>query len=200
MKKEILVLSYCLIHLAILSVVRSSLWRKWRLRAQVAGDEGYSVLRYSDFRRNAGWFLSALLLALLLASYLCPWDFYEQLPWVEFTAGSALLLAGSLAAWYPVIESQGRLILVRDEGVRAISPWSRSISFKWNEVTSLRWIPILPENFVIRTTRGIMFVSPVLLNLDIFAKQVMRNVPRERWMSSEKMLRKAERGPFEPYR
>jgi len=136
-------------------------------------------------------------LVLLVMPILDAWERIEGFSWFSFAFGAAWLLCGSAAPWLLIVWVYGPAFIVSKEGITKISTWRKSTVVRWNEITSVRFVPLY-DMFVVRSPKGRMSISPLLVNIDSFAKGVIENVPKNKWQESEKDLTKALSGPFRP--
>jgi hypothetical protein len=65
-----------------------------------------------------------------------------------------------------------------DNGIQVRSPWSKRRSIKWSEVTGLRWRNTM-KWLDISTSKTVVHITPLLLNLDEFSMVCRQHVPDE---------------------
>lgn len=156
------------------------------------------VLSFGEGRKKAVWIFALILLTLfgmiaISVAFVVP----ISNAWLTAFVSAAFFCMVGLAPWLLFLESYGSFQIVTKNGIFKRSPWTGSAHVLWGQIESVRWIPIL-DNFLVRTDKSFFFVTPVFENLDVLAKAVMEQVPRDRWIGAERWLTKASAGPFQP--
>jgi len=101
-----------------------------------------------------------------------------------------------LLPFYYVIETQFRSPIVTTKGVANRSPWSRRFFLRWDDIELVSFTTLMGNEFILKSRKGNIRIICILMNLDKFAKALMENVPREKWVKVEKKLVQALKGPF----
>ncbi len=157
-----------------------------------------SILKFSDRRKRAirAYTLALVLFFFALSMYAATLTLDQ--PKLLSEIGSALFLCvlGS-APWILVVEPYGNVRVLTKKGIIKRSPWTGTAFVSWDEMTSVRWVPLI-DNFFIRSAKGSFSVNPVYENLDRFAEAVQMNLPRSKWAHASEKLSLATRGPFQP--
>jgi len=157
-----------------------------------------AVLKFSDRRKKAIWILVLILTVYFFALtlYAAPVRFQKP-QWLN-AGGAALFmcLLGS-APWILFVESYGNIRVVTTNGILKRSPWTGTTYVRWDEIESVRWIPII-DDFFVTSEKGLFAVNPVYENLERFAEGITKNLPRSKWIHAEKRLNQALGGPFQP--
>jgi len=161
-------------------------------------DDGARVLVYAEFRKKAVWGLALIVLGLLLViAVLISLAESVEDTWSN-VVGSSLFLCGlGLGPWILFLEPYGSYRIVTKNGIFTRSPWNGRFYASWDEVVSVKWIPVI-DNFFLRTEKGIMAVTPVFENLEYFAQAVLANVPSSKRIQAQKKLDRALSGSFQP--
>jgi hypothetical protein len=198
-KTEFLILLYVLFQILMFVAIRGWIAKGdlMRVRQATLTSGGAVALATGTLSRRIAWGVLIVFLVLLVMPILDAWEGIEGFSWFSFAFGAAWLLCGSAAPWLLIVWVYGPAFLVSKEGITKISTWRKSTVVRWNEITSVRFVPLY-DMFVVKSPKGRMSISPLLVNIDSFAKGVIENVPKNKWQGSEKYLTKALSGPFRP--
>ena len=160
--------------------------------------EDARVLVYGASRKKAVWGLALIVLGVpLVVAVLISLAENVEDTWSN-VVGSSLFLCGiGLGPWILFLEPYGSYRIVTKSGIFTRSPWNGRFYVSWDEVVSVKWIPVL-DNFFLRTEKGIIAVTPVFENLAYFAQAVLANVPSSKRIQAQKKLDRALSGSFQP--
>lgn len=165
-------------------------------------DDPVAILKFSDDRKKAIWVFALFLMGFffvleVIGAIFAPFEPRETYLERIGTLTALLCLCGLVGPYILFIEPYGNIRVVTLNGILKRSPWTGTSFIRWDEMKSVRWVPIL-DNFFVTSMKGLFAVSPVYENLDKFADGVMKNLPRAKWIHAEEMLDRASRGPFQP--
>jgi hypothetical protein len=101
-------------------------------------------------------------------------------------AGGSLFLLSVLGGLLLIEIVRVRIVLTED-GITRYSPWTGTVSVKWNDIKSVRWSSY-NRWFVLRTDAATIRVSRSLEGIEVFADTIRRKVAAERWVQVSEEL------------
>lgn len=178
-----------------------ALGRKWPLPPGLSeswlGSHTLRKLEYGGNRRRLTWLFPVGLQGFFVGQIVWDWSEFREIPMDIALVFMLLFLPVVTLPWYYPIEAYGVAHLVTDAGLVKRSPFSKTVMIRWNEVERISFHWLLGD-FSIRSRDGRMRISPVIQGLDSFAKGVIENVPKKKYVSAIKYVNRALGGPFQP--
>ena len=138
-----------------------------------------AVLRY-------GVVLRCLALSFALAPPLIMIYVIAVFPWktdMMLAIAGVSFLATSVIAGLLLIETTRVQIVLTEDGITRISPWTGKLTLRWNEIERIRY-SAANRWFVIDGAGQTMRISRHLIGIGAFADIVRRQVPGPRWASA----------------
>ena len=200
MKTELLLLIYVLFQIVMTVAIRRWISDRNAMHADKATSSSggsATILTTGKTSRRVAWGVLLVFVLFIIIPILDSWKAIEGFSWTSVAFGAAWLIGGGAIPWLLVVWVYGQAFLVGKTGITKISPWRGVTNVQWNEITAVRFVPLY-DMFVVKSTRGRMSISPLLMNIDSFASGILKNVPKEMWQEAETNLRKALSGPYQP--
>ncbi len=201
MKTESLIVMYLVFQIALAVVVRRTIRV---VSSELGKGEGgvsfggrTAILRATGISKIAAWMIFLVALILFLVFILDTWGSIEGFSWQSTIAAACLIAGTSWTPWLLILLVYAKAYAVNEIGITRYSPWSRTMTLRWEEVTGIGFIPFY-DMFVVKSHRGRILISPLLNNIQDFAQGVIDRVPRKMWKKSDRLIEKASKGPFRP--
>lgn len=155
------------------------------------------ALRYGKRRKIAAWILFAIVEGYPIVQILSDWTMFNDLSPDGLTLFTALAISISGLGWFYLLEVYGMSHLVTHVGLVRRSPFFRAILIQWADIDRITFNSLI-GNFVVRSRVGRIAISPVVLGLESFARNLIEHVPQEKYSSAKNHVNLALSGPFQP--
>lgn len=93
----------------------------------------------------------------------------------------SIALIFTAASSYLLLECFASRLIVTEEGITRIWPWSGKRTFRWDQIESIRYSKGLRWYVIIGPDRKKVYVSEFLNGFSVLTVEFRNRIPRERW-------------------